>query len=449
MIVVMVVLLGYLSRTARNLWLVTIQMTKDHPLDAPSIHPFVTWNAKTSSASTTTNVSDCYRRLEVRKNRWIDEWLEADVPLLDAVLQVSDHVYQISLITKHLNVHQKSYWNYNITWYCNSIDNPGRLLVQNTPVHLVECTVPAGNLPLRRLWPSKPSIKTNQTQYYAESCLMAYVECDGLELKETPSHLLRPFHATTQPKQLGACIIERMVDVSQLAEWIGYHRLMGVDHFWVYQNDDSQRPLPDWSDVTYLPYNFVWGDHANRSTLYRKPPRKIFWQEAMQLRCLYHAKRLGLEWITTTDVDEYIWVNVTDYHDQEYPLKRYLLDHYEELKSFSGLTMNSVFFGRHPKDEPTTPNVSQPFIDYVWRTASSKWQRYKQIYQVPNVDSPEVHTSRGNGGDYKLKEIYLQHYKTPWKGVYKSTRQILVKDTRLRDLYRDRVVAAVTSGTGK
>ena len=430
------------SRTAENVRLATqTNPATDDPMDTPSM------DDRIRPVQSSRTMSECYRELEVKKNRWIDDWLEADVPMLDAVLEVCNQVYQISLITKHLNGHQKDYWSSNMTWYCNSMDNPGRLLVQNTPVHLVECTLPPnGSSSLQRLWPSKPSLKTHETVHYDESCLRDSAECDRLEMKETPIHLrLSSKAATSLRKLLGACLIERQVDVSHLAQWIEYHRLMGVDHFWVYQNEKS-RLLPVWDHVTYLPYHFVWEDHANRSSLFRRPPRDIFWQEAMQLRCIYHAKRLGMEWVTTTDVDEYIWVNVTDYHQHDYPLKRYLMDHHDEFKNVAGLAMNSISFGRH-NDEPPTTNVSQPFLNYVWRPAHSKWQRFKQIYHVPNVLVPEVHTVKGRGGSHRLHDVYLHHYKTPWKGVFKSSAQrTMVKDTRLKDLYSDRVVVGPSMG---
>jgi Glycosyltransferase family 92 len=421
------------SGTAKNVLMTTkTRIGTDDLMDKPSI------DDRTRPGRSSRTMSKCYQELEVKKNRWIDHWLEADVPILDTVLEISEQVYQISLITKHLNMHQKAYWSSNITWYCNSMDNPGRLLVQNTPVHLVECTVPPGGASsLERLWPSKPSLKTNEMVHYEESCLGHFIECDRLEMKEMPMHLRHT--ATPKTKMLGACIIERQLDVSQLAQWIGYHQLMGMDHFWVYQNEKS-RSLPEGDHVTYLPYNFVWEDHSNHSSLYRRPPRDIFWQEAMQLRCIYHAKRLGMEWITTIDVDEYIWVNVTDYHQHDFPLKRYLLEHHDEFDNVAGLTMNSISFGRHNDEPPPTANVSQPLMNYVWRPATSKWQRFKQIYHVPNVLVPEVHSVKGKGGSLQLHDVYLHHYKTPWKGVFKSAQRTVVKDTRLRDLYYDRVI---------
>jgi len=503
---------------------------------------------QTTGYSPSSSTFECLGRLEIQKNQWIDEWLQMDVPLLDGILQVSENVYQLFFIVKHLingQKQQKQYWNQeNNIWYCNSIQNPGKYLVQNGPIHIIECTIPpdttrsnkngsdhqestnrngggshypslslsslsSSSFSLQRVWPSQPSLKTNRTIYYTESCLTAYIECDQLERQEIHNHV--PFSSTIESENnkrnndtvvttpfnnshsdnndnqtttrslplLGACIIERKVDPSHLAQWIIYHRLMGVDHFWIYQNEPS-RPLGQWEgrrrrrgdkddenhhdddddDITYIPYNFVWEDHAGSSTSYRIPPREIFWQEAMQVRCIYHAKRLGYKWIITTDVDEYIWVNITDYHPEQqqqqqqqqqgqgskpnntYPLKQYLIDHSNEFDAYAGLVMNSVFFGRY-NDEPTIANTSHPSLvmDYVWRRVNPEWQRYKQIYHIPKVYTAGVHYVSGQGGSYNLEDVYFHHYKTPWQGVFKSKQKPMMRDTRLKALYRKHILA--------
>lgn len=393
---------------------------------------------------------DCYQQLGTKKNEWIDRWLADDVPLLDAVLELPGNVYQITIITKHLNTREKAHWNLDITWYCNSVDNPARILVSSGPVHMVECSLSTNETSLINLWPSKASQKTGKIVRYEAQVLEAFLDCDRLDLTETPSQLLPTSGTTQNNPKLGACIIERHVNPSHLAQWIEYHRLLGFDHFWVYQNEppsssirlDHKRPY-----VTYLPYNFVWKDHESSSKSYRLPPREIFWQEAMQLRCLYHAKRLGMKWVTTTDVDEYIWINSTDYHRRDCPLKHYLLDHAVEFDQHAGLTMNSVFFGRSNNDKSNASEVDQrPLMDYLWRPVHSKWQRYKQIYHVPKALAAEVHSVKGEGGGYQLRDVYLHHYKTPWQGIFKAKQKPQVKDTMLYDLHRDRVMARIATG---
>jgi hypothetical protein len=270
--------------------------------------------------------------------------------------------------------------------------------------------------------------------------------CYDQQVKEDSYHLQK--RGVNKPL-LAGCTIVRGVD-DHIAPWIEYHRILGYDYFWVFVNE----PFPDqrgWIQrpyVKYIPYNFYWDDHKTHSMAYRRPKSDIFWQEAMQMQCLYHAKRFpNIEWLTTTDVDEYIWVNDTRYMEKESPLKTFLWDHQEEKNSLAGQIMNSVFFGRHPKMEPAAhreaKNASRWLMDYTYRSAKPKWQRYKVIYHPHNSMIAEVHTVKG-GESHRLHNVYFQHYKKAEQGVAKAkSPDDLIQDTRLRDRYRKQVWKAL------
>ena len=131
-----------------------------------------------------------------------------------------------------------------------------------------------------------------------------FLECEELEYAESP---------LSEDANIGACVMLESHDMnitrSALAEWLTYHRLIGVEHFWVYVTElwtSEHRPtnilmLPY---VTYIPYNFVWRDHWAHSSF--RAPFHNFWQVAMQHQCIFRAKRHKLKWVTTTDIDEYI-----------------------------------------------------------------------------------------------------------------------------------------------
>ncbi len=388
------------------------------------------------------SAKDCYFKLEERKQFWIDEWLEDNFPILDSVLWMSKNVYYISIIVKHL-MNSKNDWN-NETWYCNRIDNPGKLLVSNTPVHLIECRMDdESDERLHSIWPSKVSSRTNRTLKY--DSIDMFTRCDRLELQESPP-LLSTKTSRNESPTLGACAIVRDVGY-HIPPWIEYHKLMGVDHFWIFVNEPF--PKKEWIQrpyITYIPYNFYWYDHSIHSSSlsgYRKPKNDVFWQEAMQMKCLYNAKRLGnIEWLTTTDIDEYIWVNSSRYIGEPFPFKKYLMDHKQEFTSLAGLSMNSVFFGRHPNEATTTDHSNDTrwlMIDYTYRASHPKWQRYKVIYRPEKAQVAEVHTAKG-GKSLQLQDVYFHHYKKPSQGVAKTTGQdTLMMDTGLRDGYRDTI----------
>lgn len=105
--------------------------------------------------------------------------------------------------------------------------------------------------------------------------------------------------------------------------FIAYHRLIGVEHFWFYINEVFNiTDLPMASDVTYVPYRFVWSDHHNKSRWnygngvvgpwkFRRNGHS-FWQPTAMQQCLYRSKRYGLDWIMANDIDEYLWINRTE-----------------------------------------------------------------------------------------------------------------------------------------
>jgi hypothetical protein len=84
-------------------------------------------------------------------------------------------------------------------------------------------------------------------------------------------------------------------------------------------------------------------------------------------------------------------------------------------------------------------------LPYIYRSSKPKWQRVKVIYQPANVEQvAEVHTAKG-GGTLRLRHgVYFQHYKKASQGIAKTTgKDLLVRDSRLRDQYMERVRNAV------
>lgn len=270
------------------------------------------WLRRRASASTNTNDEtrtwaswlECSLDLQHKRKLLIDFWLEEEVPLLESVVTF-DGVHHILFQTEHLATHygQIFFSRKVYSWYCSSDPFTARQLEpkhfgKHGPVYILKCPSANG---LTTVWPSLPSSKTGRVPIYN---VRQFIECEELE------------QAPQKDAKFGACTMIRRAPPSHwrdqklsLLDWIKHHHLLGVQHFWVYVNEPwegLQEYLPQLPYVSYIPYDYFHADHWNHS-VYRFTGL-FFWQVPMQMNCIYRAKRLQLEYVTTTDVDEFIWV---------------------------------------------------------------------------------------------------------------------------------------------
>jgi hypothetical protein len=315
------------------------------------------------------------------------------------------------------------------------------------------------------------------------------LHCDYLEQLEQSLHN-NVHHTNSEKAKVGACLRFRgEYDRALVPEWIEYHRLLGFQHFWVYINERwDVTGLYNYSDITYVPFDLYWPDHASYFALpYRNSQPKLS-QEPASWHCLYTAKKYGYDWIVTTDVDEYIYVpkNISDATldppsppvsstlesiigspfnvASSSPIHSYLSRF--SPKQYSSLIMNSIPFGSNIflNDSQTHTNLSesmvlsssgltkafkQPLmIDYVWRKKQAlsdyKFQRYKQFYNPQTVWSIGVHYCWFASGIGIMNRylnphndgIFLAHYKLSNQGVSRRGSNMMVKS--LEDLQQDR-----------
>lgn len=125
-----------------------------------------------------------------------------------------------------------------------------------------------------------------------------------------------------------------------LKEWIDYHRLIGVDHFYMYDNQSTDQPL-----MVLAPYidagivEYIYWD--------RSYGFKEWWfvQRDAYINAVERASNVS-KWLCIIDTDEFIVPIVDD------DLKAFLKD-YED---FGGVCLNWVFYGtsgiqRIPEDQ--------------------------------------------------------------------------------------------------
>ena len=295
---------------------------------------------------------------------------------------------------------------------------------------------------------------TNNEQPFVYN-LEAPLECDRLEEQETAK-----IH---EEKKFGACLrFKGEFDRSLVPQWIEYHRILGIEHFWVYVNEVwDLSALYNQSYITYVPYDLNWNNHKSHfQHRYNSYKPKIS-QEPASFACMWNAKKYGYDWVTTIDVDE--WIRVPAAEDnrtgvsKSFPLRSYM-ERFDP-NEYSCFIMRSIAFGRNiwlkQPDYPINPLL----IDYVWRQNKNlseySGHRAKGIYNPQSVWSFGVHycwVVEGTiNGFYPQKGgLFMHHYKLAHEGVYRKYEKKMVEsegdllqDPAVRDMYRSDLASAL------
>lgn len=413
------------------------------------------------------NATECRLKMHDQHLALVDEWIEQDFPILYNVIKIQDE-YHIMFFLRHVaNPHQwpKAIYNchgksinqtatiipntmkkgcrYNLIVKCPTIMGDQQDLLESVSVLLPE----EGNVAnTTRKSPMYYNLKPLQT-------------CDESFLKQhqVPKH---------QSTRVGFCtsirgeLVRRAVD-----QWVEYHRLIGVDHFWIYINEDWNKSngtnaLPDRPYITYIPFQYTLCNHPTKlgaEEKFRCEKNRPIVQEAVVNDCIYRSKQLRFEWVATPDIDEYIHVvdtnnsirNTSRRQRQEPPLQQFLNKLYpsqEDRTKIGGIIMKSIPFGRNRRLEPD--NKSHPLLlDYVWRRQGNlsnfNWDRHKVVMNPQNVMYASVHNIEVGGRMIQMDasyQIHLHHYKNPQSGVFRASNDSLIVDDSLFVEFRDKVM---------
>ena len=368
--------------------------------------------------------------------------------------------YELATFAPHSN-HGKD----DIILMCNAtIDNPTLLLKGVSPTVLPSQTrVDPKNISTTRVDVTENVGNHHHTDHSRPHSkpfiynLETPLECDRLQEQET-AHI----HGK---KKIGACLrFKGDFDRSLVPEWIEYHRIIGVEHFWVYINEEwNLTGLFNRSYITYLPFDLNWENHASHFPHHFNDYKPKISQEPASWSCLYNARKYGYDWVTTTDVDEYIRVPITENKKatvseaQPPSLQSYMARF--DPNSVSSLLVNQIPFGSNKWLENPDYPPNHLTLDYVWRRnmnlSDYPLYRYKHIYNPQHVWSFGVHNCLVADGAKGVEQraengFYLQHYKLANQGVYRKFEKKMVesevdllRDTYLRDLYRSKVFKAL------
>lgn len=203
-----------------------------------------------------------------------------------------------------------------------------------------------------------------------------------------------------------------------LKEWIEYHHMLGVDHFYLYNNSSSDNyqevlapyiqakivELKDWPSPTHL----EWTEY----------------QKAAYNNCIAYCKK-KTNWLAMIDIDEYIVPHHTN------SLKTFLKP-YNKMKGIAGVVINWQMFGTSGVWEiPDDMLMTECLI----QKAVKKWhhnQNQKSIVKprfcngnwihYGNFITGYRHTLSLNAGPWPhIDEIQVNHY---WLRNEKYMREV-------------------------
>lgn len=154
------------------------------------------------------------------------------------------------------------------------------------------------------------------------------------------------FFKNNKKYQLSICALFKN-EAKYLKEWIEYHRIFGVDHFYLYNigSEDAfqevLRPYIDEGIVTFFHWPEMIAPQDDRTTYTWALSTQIpAYENAWNFIALYETK-----WLVFIDIDEFLVC------PKEMPIKDLL----KKYKDFSGISLSSDFFDASIHDHSSPP----------------------------------------------------------------------------------------------
>lgn len=221
-----------------------------------------------------------------------------------------------------------------------------------------------------------------------------------------------------------------------LREWIEFHKLQGVEHFFLYNNlseDDFGavlRPYIETAEVTLIdwPYTFTAGKTSEWDSI----------QCRARMDCI---KRCDSEWVAFIDIDEFLFCC------NGQPLVRFL----ENYQAFGGLVVNSVYFGTSGVEEIPPGFLMIELLTTAGALDDRSLFSVKSIVQPQHVQTcTQPHTFLYKEGFFAVDALYnpvlgkeassilintirLNHYWTRTERFFREKKRELRKRFRNED----------------
>ena len=139
-------------------------------------------------------------------------------------------------------------------------------------------------------------------------------------------------------------------ELAYLEEWIEYHRLLGVDHFYFYNNECDNR---SYTGPILAPYvEAGWITHIDWCV-----------SQLPQVQAYNHALKTygdSTHWMGFTDVDEFLVPLRTSV--EELPYRTVLRTVLEEFEPFGGVFINWYLFGSNGHQTPPAGSTLTQFL---------------------------------------------------------------------------------------
>jgi len=388
----------------------------------------------------------CMLQIEEYYQEFFPQYANSQQPFPISVKMVDDQFYVLMSLTV-TNDFDK--WRHPTTTYaCNGVtggivSRAGKKVAGTLVVKCHQSLSPSSGALVTSINVVPQGNETAKVEYNLEK----FLECEQKDIA---------LFANTSSIMTGSRSIKTGITATfaggreEALEWAIYHHMIGFDHVWIYVNEpwDDGKGIQSLDFVTFIPYSTKVQDFWDKTTkiqVYNTPPEEVF-RVASQNDALWRAKRMGLDWMAFTDVDELVDLGSS-------PLKTYLADFKAKYGGkYVGLFLRSVPYGKNIENE-TKPEL---LIDYTWRqdlnlTKDCCRARNKLIMDVAKASVVSLHY-HGFGRLFipeTTDELRVNHYKRKDDGVFNMKYHYLgpphiIEDTRLRDKYRKGIVEQLT-----
>ena len=185
---------------------------------------------------------------------------------------------------------------------------------------------------------------------------------------------------------------------SYLREWLSYHRLIGVDRFYIYDNeshDDTRKLLEPWIERGLVNYRYVPGSRM---------------QIPVYSDAIYRT-RFTTRWLALLDADEFLVPRRID------DLRTYL----KGFERYAALGVNWIMFDSNGHEQPPAANGGLVTANYT-RVHSNCHDRTAGNLHVKSIVNPREIQAIFNShhGMYRFRQLAVNELHDPFYGPYSS-----------------------------
>ncbi len=222
------------------------------------------------------------------------------------------------------------------------------------------------------------------------------------------------FHAPIHPEEWqGRLAIATLTkyDAPYIKEWVDHHATLGVEHFYIYNNDapDIKEALRDYAlgMITHVDWPYPYGMSAADLEPFWPAASHHYTQPSMQMHAILKYGDCW-DWMGMLDADEFV-VPLTDEPLVD-TLDRAALGEWCERPHVhcAGVEMQGKWFGTSGHDETQTPVLRNYRQCERGHTAATKW-----FVRPQHIDSAVVHYFETTGQPAKVPTNILRynHYR--------------------------------------